>query len=332
MRPADNIHKLIKNTKIKTNPEVNKAVLDGLLDRMDRAEGVHINAPQQNIWRIIMQSKMTKLAAAAAVIIVAVLIGINQFGGSIDITSVALAETLETMKKVPWMHVIGEFDTPKRKGTSEEWINFERGIFAGKGTHCATIYTNYLEGKQYSYSPGDPYSNKIQITPLAENSFYKRQFNFADSPIDLITQVLEDAKKQKYDISSEDSVLDNIDVEVIRITYDYGQTTFYRDIERNLVIRWDYVSTIRTPKTSGKVQRKKTGKEIAETNSTVEIHKRKYYFDYPDDGPEDIYALGAPRDAEIDNYCPTGDVADIFTEVRRRIDKAYDGYGAIILV
>ncbi len=92
MRPADNIYKLIKNTKIKTNPEVNKAVLDGLLDRMNRAESVHINAPRQNIWRIIMKNKVTKIAAAA-VIIIAVLIGINSFPGT-D-TSVAFADVIQ---------------------------------------------------------------------------------------------------------------------------------------------------------------------------------------------------------------------------------------------
>lgn len=92
MRSAETIKKLIKNTKIKTNPEVNKAVLDGLLDRMDRAEGVSLNASQQNTWSIIMKSKITKLATAAVIIIV-VLIGMNQFSGPFGGTSVAYGIT-----------------------------------------------------------------------------------------------------------------------------------------------------------------------------------------------------------------------------------------------
>ncbi|MHC4266434.1 MAG: hypothetical protein ACYSUK_10950 [Planctomycetota bacterium] len=52
------------------------------------------SAPQPDIWRIIMKSKITKLAAAA-VIIIAVLIGIKQFGGTIDGTSVAWGEVVE---------------------------------------------------------------------------------------------------------------------------------------------------------------------------------------------------------------------------------------------
>lgn len=94
MRSAETIKKLIKNTKIKTNPEVNKAVLDGLLDQMDRAEGAEVNAQQPNTWSIIMKSKITKFAAVA-VIIIAALIGINQFGGSIDLSSTAFAEVIQ---------------------------------------------------------------------------------------------------------------------------------------------------------------------------------------------------------------------------------------------
>jgi len=47
-----------------------------------------------DIWRIIMKSKITKLAAAA-VIIIAILIAINQFGGSVGGGNVAFGEVLE---------------------------------------------------------------------------------------------------------------------------------------------------------------------------------------------------------------------------------------------
>jgi outer membrane lipoprotein-sorting protein len=52
-----------------------------------------------NIWRTIMKSPITKLAAAA-VIIIAVLVGINQFGGSIHGTSVAWASLAEKLDKI----------------------------------------------------------------------------------------------------------------------------------------------------------------------------------------------------------------------------------------
>ena len=61
MRSADNIKKLIKNTKIKTDPKINKAVLNDLENQLDHAQGKNTNANWQNIWRIIMKSKFAKL-------------------------------------------------------------------------------------------------------------------------------------------------------------------------------------------------------------------------------------------------------------------------------
>ncbi len=75
MRPTEKIKQYIKNVKIKTNPKVNQAVLDDLLNRLDAARGAKKHAPQPNIWRKIMNNRITKLTtAAAAVIIVSVAI------------------------------------------------------------------------------------------------------------------------------------------------------------------------------------------------------------------------------------------------------------------
>ena len=52
-----------------------------------------------NIWRVIMKSKITKLAAAAAIIIAA-FIGIYQFGGSINVAGVAWADLAERVEQI----------------------------------------------------------------------------------------------------------------------------------------------------------------------------------------------------------------------------------------
>ena len=94
MRPAENIEKLIKNIKIDTNAEMDKAVLDDVLETFKQSKTKKTAIPQPNIWRKIMKNKITKLATAA-VIIIAVLIGINHFGGSIDGASVAWADIVK---------------------------------------------------------------------------------------------------------------------------------------------------------------------------------------------------------------------------------------------
>ncbi len=54
----------------------------------------HSQAKTISIWRVIMKSKITKFAAAA-VILIAILIGINQFGGSVDGSRVAFGDVIE---------------------------------------------------------------------------------------------------------------------------------------------------------------------------------------------------------------------------------------------
>ncbi|MBW7989503.1 MAG: hypothetical protein FVQ84_05735 [Planctomycetes bacterium] len=60
----------------------------------------------QNIWRTIMKSPITKLATAA-VIIIAAMIGINYFGGSIDGTSAVYAAAMKALQNVNTVHISG---------------------------------------------------------------------------------------------------------------------------------------------------------------------------------------------------------------------------------
>lgn len=63
-----------------------------------RHSGIN-NPVLTNIWRTIMKNRITKFAAAA-VIIIALLICINQFGGSVDVSSVALAQVAKNMEAI----------------------------------------------------------------------------------------------------------------------------------------------------------------------------------------------------------------------------------------
>jgi hypothetical protein len=68
--------------------------IERLTGRADRSTA----ARSLNIWRIIMKSRITKLAAAA-VIIIAVMTGIYEYFGSIDGASVAFADIVEKINE-----------------------------------------------------------------------------------------------------------------------------------------------------------------------------------------------------------------------------------------
>jgi len=94
MRPSENIEKLIKKLRYKTSAETHDRVLGNVLQALDEKEKQKPGVFSPDTWRTIMKSTITKLAAAA-VIIVAVFAGIHQFG--VDGASVAFADIVEQL-------------------------------------------------------------------------------------------------------------------------------------------------------------------------------------------------------------------------------------------
>jgi outer membrane lipoprotein-sorting protein len=92
MRPAEDIDKLIKKLRYKAGAETHSRVLGNVLHALDEYEKQKTGADSPDIWRIIMRSPVTKIAAAA-VIIIAILIGVHYLGGSIE--SVAIADIVQ---------------------------------------------------------------------------------------------------------------------------------------------------------------------------------------------------------------------------------------------
>ena len=98
MRPAENIKRLIKKSDVTTSCEIDKRILGDALEDLEKLRQKKSTGTGLNIWRIIMKSRITKLAAAAVIIIV-VLAGINYFGGSIDGSGVAWAELVQRVEQ-----------------------------------------------------------------------------------------------------------------------------------------------------------------------------------------------------------------------------------------
>jgi outer membrane lipoprotein-sorting protein len=96
MKPANKIKKMINKSDVTTGLETEKRILGDALEHLAKLKKQSVPI-QPNIWGTIMKSKITKLAAAA-VIIILVLIGINQFDGLA--TSVAWADVAEKLDKI----------------------------------------------------------------------------------------------------------------------------------------------------------------------------------------------------------------------------------------
>jgi len=94
MKPAENIDKLIKKLRYKAGAETHERVFDNVMQALDESEKQKSGATAPNIWRTIMKSPITKIAAAA-VIIIAVFVGIHQLGGPFVGGTVTFADVIQ---------------------------------------------------------------------------------------------------------------------------------------------------------------------------------------------------------------------------------------------
>lgn len=101
MKPTKNVEKIIKNAAIHSDAKVNQAVLRDLLKKMPEAEEREPVLTKPNIGRIIIKKRITQLAAAA-IVIIAVLIGINQPGGNRNNVFAQALEQIEKAKTITW--------------------------------------------------------------------------------------------------------------------------------------------------------------------------------------------------------------------------------------
>lgn len=249
-----------------------------------------------------MKTKITKFAAAA-VIIIGVMIGVNHFGGSIDGATVAWADVIENMKKMPWVHATVDINHDGENITRESWKCFDPSIDIMTDPDGVITYYDFSQGVMYVYKPD---ANTITISSKTD------EYNLPGpkSPVEVISFIIENAREQNAEISKEQTQLNGLSVEIMHIVSDVQDITLVLDTERRLIISMETKATIPD-----------SGKK-ASAYATI---------DYPDDGPRDIYALGVPKDAIVIDTRPKGSVKDITNEIQRRFDTGIGDHVAVIL-
>ena len=126
MRPAENVKKLIKNLQDKTSPKMDERVLGDVLRALEESK-----QPSALTWpkirRTIMRSPITKLAAAAAVIIVAVVLSITVFNKSMPTVSAAdvLQAATDAVSNVCSVHMKAQMRTLPRDNFSLIGLDYD---------------------------------------------------------------------------------------------------------------------------------------------------------------------------------------------------------------
>jgi outer membrane lipoprotein-sorting protein len=103
MKSTENIERLMKKfctgkqARIKTTPELDEKILTDALSAQNKSKITESAVMQPNIWRIIMRSRMTKYAAAA-VIVLAIIIGFVELGKPVG-ASAAFAAAMDRVRE-----------------------------------------------------------------------------------------------------------------------------------------------------------------------------------------------------------------------------------------
>ncbi len=131
MIPTDNIHKLIKKLNVKAGPDLDARVHNDISKALAEPKQIQPAATQPNIWRIIMKNPMTKIATAAAVILIAAL-GITFLDKSAT-PAWAIEQTIEAMKKFNGIYLSGT------------WVMYRESLEEGFDPELVDAF--YQEGK-----------------------------------------------------------------------------------------------------------------------------------------------------------------------------------------
>lgn len=159
MRPADNINDLIKKLHLKASADLDKRVHDDISAALAESKETESVQTESNIWRIIMKSRISKLAAAA-VIIIAVLFGMSIFT---DSSGVAWGKVLNNVEKVNSFINRIKMTVVSPEGTNDVDMTFYRS------TEYGTRRDSYIKGELLSklYIPAK--GNKgVELIPSAK--------------------------------------------------------------------------------------------------------------------------------------------------------------------
>jgi len=236
-------------------------------------------APNRQVLRkIIMKKNITKLAAAA-VIIIAVLIGVNHFGGSIDVASIAWADVQTAFIDQPWVHV--KYDNGR-----EEWHNLHEGkvFYKDENNNGLCRVKDMVSETSHMYFTG--FDHIIEHT---SKSTRKKDKAFHWQPLTTWEAIVDNLGHHNHsDVEKHFDIINGKEF----ILFDRYFTDAF---DKRVLIQQLWAD--QTTHLPVRIRKKLTANESRQQN-------RKYItgnFDFPQTGPSTIYDIGAPVHLKIVN-------------------------------
>ena len=142
MSSAEKIKRLFAKSGVTVNSKVDDRIINDALTAFDKFEKAEPISAEPNIWRMIIKSRITKLAAAA-VIVIAVVLSISLLDNSTP-AAYALEQTLEANRSLRYLH-FKMFNASHDKDAKEAWIEFDE---SGDVKNLRVNFPEWISGGQ----------------------------------------------------------------------------------------------------------------------------------------------------------------------------------------
>lgn len=271
--------------------EIARTVVEAIGQRQSEASRGHWGSRP---WRVV----------AAVAIVCGVIAVVGRLLLPLGEPSVTLAQTLARMREAPWIHVVQTMESGDGR-RYEYWERAAGAVLVQKRPDGGITYSDYDENVMHAYNP---VANRVTISFTTDSYKTKPQWN----PLAALSEVVERAEVGGTAVVCGIHVDNGVQVERMVVDFDLDggrvSTTYVRDVERNLLVR-------------------------EETTVLRDGHRQAYAtsFDYPERGPEDIYALGVPGDAAILDIRPEGPALDLVNTVQQRFERGFGDHLAVVL-
>lgn len=277
-RDLQKLEKKLKSTRLSASAALDERVQKTLADARSAAAGdIEMNTASAVISttprrpRAWLSSGLLVKAAgslAAACLLAGGLVWTFLGNGGTASAYAFLEEAVANAKSAGWVHT--RYEGPEKN--IEMWVRFKPfRQFGVEGDKVSLM--DLGEKRRYSY---DPETNTVLIEPcLIDDRALTESSNFLDA---LLTS-LKESPDAYESLEDTEEVIDGKKYRVLSIVAQGSLARVIIDGDLRRVVRYEAERTIE--------------------GETVQV--MAVVFDYPATGPEDIYALGVPRDAKIDN-------------------------------
>jgi hypothetical protein len=246
----------------------------------------------------LTRSRLAGLAVAAAVL-VATGVFVFFFTGSLDGTTAAYARVTAAVRKAPWMRIrysgyrlddAGNRITAEGERDDEVWYSFNAQVMIYRNARGAIDYYDYAKQEIHEYNP---VAKRVVVSSLPTGRRPLRP----DSPGGWLEKSIEQITSDGGSVARRRGQYNGREVEILEITSAVKRgvaairSTVYVDRMTSLPIAEErtYINT-------------NTGNpQLVETA----------VFDYPEQGPTDIYGLGLSRDIPSISSLPLPSWSDI---------------------